>query len=211
MDVGIVPVKRLDRAKTRLEALLGAEGRRDLAAALLDDALALCAATPLRWVIVSDDDAVLERAEGAGHRGVRDGGDGLNEALAVARDAAVEMGATSVTIVPCDVPLARSDDVLDILDTGDTSDVVLVPARDGGTNGLYLRPPGALLPRFGPSSVSAHASAAEAAGLRCSLMPLERLALDVDTEDDVVALLADAGADETNAGRLLAHLTERSA
>ena len=212
MDVGIVPVKRLDRAKTRLEALLGAEGRVDLAGALLEDALALCAATPaLRWLVVSDDAAVLERAAGLGHAVVEDGGEGLNAALARACEAAAELGAVSVTIVPSDVPLARPADLQDVLDTGETSEVVLVPSGDGGTNGMYLRPPGALPPRFGPASVSAHATAAEAAGLRCSLLPLERLALDIDTERDVDALLAHPDALASHGGRVLQRLRARSA
>jgi len=212
MNVGIVPVKRLDRAKTRLEALLGAEGRADLARALFEDALALCqAATELRWLVVSDDPAVLERAAERGHATVRDAGDGLNPALVAACVAAEELGATSVTIVPCDVPLAQPDDLRDVLDTGGTSDVVLVPSRDAGTNGLYLRPPSVLPPAFGPASVSAHAAAAESAGLRCSLLPLERLALDIDVERDVDALLAHPDALASYGGRVLQRLRARSA
>ena len=212
MDVGIVPVKRLDRAKTRLEPLLGAEGRVDVARALFEDALALCDAAPsLRWLVVSDDASVLERAAEMGHATVEDAGEGLNAALAQACAAATALKAASVTILPSDVPLARPEDLQDVLDTGETSAVVLVPSRDGGTNGMYLRPPDALPPRFGTASVSAHASAAEAAGLRCTLLPLERLALDIDTEADVDALLAHPDALATNGGRVLQRLRARSA
>jgi 2-phospho-L-lactate/phosphoenolpyruvate guanylyltransferase len=211
MNVGIVPVKRLDRAKTRLEALLGAEGRVDLARALFEDALALADGTPLRWLFVSDDPDVLQRAADQGHETVRDRGEGLNEALVVAIAAAVELQAEGVVVVPSDVPLTRREDVLDIVDTGTTSDVVLVPARDGGTNGMYLGPPDALAPSFGEASVSVHAAAAEAAGLRCSLLPLERLALDIDSEKDVDALLAHPDALASHGGRVLQRLRARSA
>jgi 2-phospho-L-lactate guanylyltransferase len=212
MDVGIVPVKRLDRAKTRLEPLLGGEGRVALARALFEDALSLCAALPaLRWVIVSDDGSVRARAAEMGHEVVEDAGEGLNEALATACAAAVELGAASATIVPSDLPLARAEDLQDVLDTGDTSEVVLVPSRDGGTNGLFLRPPLVLAPRFGAGSVSAHAAAAEEAGLRCSLLPLDRLALDIDSEADVEALLAHPDALTSRGGRVLQSLVKRTA
>ena len=211
MNVGIVPVKALDRAKTRLEASLGAEGRRALAGALLDDALSLCAATPLRWLFVSDDPGVLELAAAQGHDTLRDAGEGLNEALAQALSVAHEMGASSVTVVPSDVPLAARDDVLDIIDTGETSQVVLVPAHDGGTNGLFLRPPGVLSPRFGAASLAAHAAAAEELGLRCTVLPLDRMGLDIDSDGDIDALLAADPSGRTHAGTVLSRFRTRTA
>lgn len=213
MDAGLLPVKRLDRAKARLAAHFGDAERRAVAAALLDDALTLCAAVAfLRWWVVSDDDAVLRRAADRALGAVRDDGSGLNAALAVATEAAARAGAESVTIVPADVPLARADDVLDVVDTGATSDVVVVPARSGGgTNALYLAPPRVMAPEFGPASLHAHVSSADRLGVRCSVLPSARLGLDVDTIDDVDAFLAHPGAGDTHAGRVLARLRSPTA
>ena len=210
MDAGILPVKSLADAKTRLRATYGEDGRAEIARALLSDALALCAATDLlKWWVVSDDPGVLTTAEEAELATIRDPGPDLNAALRAAIDAATSAGADSVTIVPTDVPLAWRGDIEDVLDTGATSDVVLVPSGDGGTNCLYLGPPNALEPRFGSGSLAAHLAAAERAGLRCALLNLPRLQLDIDTADDATALLERPRHDETNTGRVLARLATR--
>ena len=111
--------------------------------------------------------------------------------------------ADSVTIVPVDAPLASVDELLDLADTGELSDIVVVPAeRDAGTNGLYLSPPDVMAPRFGESSLSAYVSAAEAAGLRCSLLPLKGLGIDIDTAEDVDRILEESD-DTTRTVKLL--------
>jgi 2-phospho-L-lactate guanylyltransferase len=118
-------------------------------------------------------------------------GTGLNDAIAEAAQVVAGAGASSMTIVPVDVPLAWAGDLRDLLDTGATSDTVVVPAaRGGGTNAVYLAPPDLISPRFGPSSLQAYLSAAESGGHRCSILSLPRLALDIDTVADVDTYLA---------------------
>ncbi|MGH2828326.1 MAG: 2-phospho-L-lactate guanylyltransferase [Actinomycetota bacterium] len=192
MDSGLLPVKRLDRAKGRLAVEFDAAARAAIARALFEDALDLCAATSwLRWWVVSDDPEVLATAAARGLDTVEDQGSGLNDALALGVKVLLDETADSVTIVPSDVPLAYEEDLRDILDTGSTSDVVVVPSDgDGGTNGLYLSPPDLLAPRFGAASLNAHYAAAASLRLRCSILSLPRLALDIDTVADVDAFLA---------------------
>ncbi|MDQ4095244.1 MAG: 2-phospho-L-lactate guanylyltransferase [Actinomycetota bacterium] len=196
MDAGLLPVKRLHDAKQRLADVLGDEGRLALSRALFADALDRCEATTfLRWSVITDDPEVRAAARDRGLHVVDDPGAGLNQALARGIASALRAGAESVTILPVDVPLATAEDVRDLVDTGATSDVVLATARSGGgTNALYLSPPDALEPRFGEGSLRAHAADAEAAKLRCSILNLPRLALDIDTMEDVEALLAEDSA-----------------
>ncbi|MDQ4145460.1 MAG: 2-phospho-L-lactate guanylyltransferase [Actinomycetota bacterium] len=197
MDAGLLPVKRLRDAKQRLAADLKDDERLQLSRALLDDALDRCEKTPfLRWWVITDDPEVEEAARRRGVGLVADPGLGLNEALAAGIAAAVASDADSVTILPVDVPLATAEDVQDLVDTGTTSDVVLATARvDGGTNGLYLEPPNALRPRFGPASLRVHIADAEKAKLRCSILHLPRLALDVDTMEDAELLIEEEAAE----------------
>src|SRR3990170_4932109 len=104
MDAGLLPVKRLDRAKGRLSGWLDPAERTALARALFDDALDLCSSAPwLRWWVVSD---------------VEDEGTGLNDALKLAISAIVRKGAETVTVIPSDVPLAYQEDIRDLVDTG---------------------------------------------------------------------------------------------
>ena len=191
VDAGLLPVKNLRSAKTRLASALSPAERLELAHALLDDALDLCGSVDfLRWWVVTDDPEVNERARRAGLDVVTDDGTGLNDAVATAI-AEISGHAESVTIVPVDVPLAWKGDIQDLLDTGATSDIVVVPsASDGGTNALYLSPPGLIEPRFGVASLRHHILAAESKGLRCSILSLPRLELDLDTVDDIDDLLA---------------------
>lgn len=192
MDSGILPVKALDRAKQRLAPHFDPDERRRIAEALLEDALALCASADfLEWQVVSDSGDVLERARAAGLSTLVDPGEGLNTALGLAIDAAVHAGAGSVTVIPCDAPLAFRGDLVDLVDTGTTSEMVLVPSeKDGGTNGMYLSPPDLLRPTFGEGSLRRHLDLAERAAYRCALLSLPRLALDIDTIEDVRDYLA---------------------
>jgi 2-phospho-L-lactate/phosphoenolpyruvate guanylyltransferase len=192
MDAGVLPVKPLVEAKTRLGPDFDAAARTAIARALLEDALALCAsASFLTWWVISRDAEVLDLARDRGLRIIEESGSGLNDAVSQAVAVVAGAGATSMTVIPADVPLAWAGDLHDLLDTGATSEAVVVPAaRGGGTNALYLDPPGVLAPRFGPASLQAYLAAAGSAGLRCSILSLPRLALDIDTVADVDAYLA---------------------
>lgn len=196
MDAGILPVKAPARAKARLAPDFDEAQRLEIARALLEDALALCVSVDfLEWWVVSDDPEVTALAEGAGLRSVLDRATDLNGAIAAGVSGALAAGAESVTVIPGDVPLAYRGDLEDLLDTGATSDVVLVPSGDdGGTNALFLSPPGLIEPAFGPGSLQRHIALAEREGYRCTILALPRLALDIDTPSDVDAFLAKAGA-----------------
>ena len=188
----LLPVKSPSRAKSRLAEKLGAEATIRVAEALFEDSLALVASTPaLDWWVISDDDGVLGRAEESGVRTFRDKGQGLNQAVSAALPDVLDSGAPSILVIPSDVPLAWKGDLEDVLDTGETSDVVVVPSgADGGTNALFLSPPDILEPRFGAASLQAHIAAAEGAKIRCSVLALPRLALDLDTIEDARELAA---------------------
>ncbi len=188
MDAGILPVKRLADAKQRLGEHFSDEARIQIARALLEDALKLCRSSSgfLTWWVVSDDPTVLDRGAAYGCFGIKDESETLNGAIAYATRKIEAEGATSVTIIPCDTPLAYEGDLRDLVDTGEQSDMVLVPSeRDGGTNAIYMRPPTLMDPHFGPQSLNAHMSLAGRMGMRCSMLVLPRLGLDIDTIEDV--------------------------
>jgi 2-phospho-L-lactate/phosphoenolpyruvate guanylyltransferase len=207
MDAGLLPVKRLDRAKKRLAGPLSEPQRLEVVEALLEDAFELCAsATFLTWWVVSDDPRVLEQAEARGFSALPDPGGGLNAALEAGIRAAMAAGAGSVTVIPTDVPLAWAGDLQDIVDTGATSDVVVVPSRDGGTNALYLSPGDVMKPCFGELSFKAHLAEAERLQKRCSILALPRVELDIDTVEDIDAYLARPKAAETRSSVVLARL-----
>lgn len=195
MQAGLLPIKSLSAAKTRLAGWLDPPGRRILAQALCEDALDLVAADrEFHWWVVTDDAAVKRMARGRGLSTMVDGGGGLNSALAHASEKVRRLGYHSVFILPSDLPLATTTDLMKVNRVGKSSDVVLVVAEgSGGTNGLLTAPPGVLPPLFGPGSLRAHADAATRLGLSCAVLAHPRLGLDLDTIEDVEQLLERMG------------------
>ncbi len=196
----IIPVGTLDGAKTRLAEALDAEERHDL----VEDLLARTVVTALAVdrlddvLVVSPDREVLRRAADLGARTLRQRSSGLNRGLAEARADVVAGGATSILVLPIDLPFVSVEAVTGVLEALEAagkrapapgtaaSAVVLVTDRHGtGTNALALRPPEVIDFAFGPGSRVAHRAAAAAAGARYEEVD-GALAVDLDTADDLV-------------------------
>jgi 2-phospho-L-lactate/phosphoenolpyruvate guanylyltransferase len=188
----IIPVKRFGAAKQRLAAALGAGGRVALAEAMLGDALAaLARCQGVERVIMVTGDPAAER--GAREHGAevvadpRDAGHSRAAKAGVAR--ALELGATVAALVPGDCPLLDPVEIDAALARISTDRVAIVPDRHGtGTNALLLAPPDAIDPAFGEGSRARHERLAREAGRPVAIEPLDSLALDVDTPDDLAAL-----------------------
>ena len=112
---------------------------------------------------------------------------GYNRAVEYAQAALAD--AEALLVVPADVPLLTPDAVdLVVATAPDGPAIVVAPAHNGGTNGLFLRPPGVIRPQFGPSSARAHAQAAAAAGeagVPYRLAQIDVWAYDLDTPADL--------------------------
>jgi len=92
--------------------------------------------------------------------------------------------------LPADIPFLTVQDVGAIL-TGTTQEpkVTLCPSKEGtGTNALLRTPPDVIPARFGPNSFSLHLLEAQAKKILCEVYPLPRVALDIDTPEDLLAL-----------------------
>lgn len=196
----LVPVRAPADAKRRLASLLAPGERAALARAMLEDVLECLARSPSveGIAVVSDDaDAAARAAADFGALVLPDAPEGglnasLEAAFAWARASDAER---SLLVLPADVPGAVPDDVAAL--AAEDADIVLAPARDGGTNGLLLRP-GAKIPfAFGPGSCARHADAARAAGYSLALVERSGLALDLDRPEDVARYLARAGTSRT--------------
>jgi 2-phospho-L-lactate/phosphoenolpyruvate guanylyltransferase len=186
---GILPVKRLDWAKSRLNGALGPEQRRALAAGLMQNALlALLNSNALdRVLVVSADPEALALALEHGAEALAEtSGGGLNQALTDARSASMGWGATSLLVLASDLPLVTPSDVRTFVREMDTPGVALAPdRRRQGTNALLLRPAGAIEFAFGANSFDRHLLLAREAGLNARVSELPRLAFDVDLPEDL--------------------------
>ena len=193
MRYALVPVKDLTQAKVRLSSLLSPAERYALAMAMLDDVLAALrqASTLERIALVTTDPRALALAAQWGFEVVDEGaGRGETGAVELATKVCQERGASSLAVIPGDIPLLTAADVDGLMQHGAQYDMVIAPSWDSrGTNAILLRPPDALQLRFGSWSFFPHVKQAKRRGLSYKVVRLPRVALDVDTPADLARLI----------------------
>jgi len=178
----LVPVKPLAQAKTRLASALSPADRASLTQEMLDLVLAAVQAAKVGPVtVVSAHPLSLN-----GVPRFDDGGLPWNEALAQAMREVVRE--PCVAVVAADLPLLRSAEVQALVASVPSRGVAIARAKDGGTNALAMRPPGAIATLLGaPQSCRLHEEAARRTGLEAVVVDLPGLAFDVDTPEDLAA------------------------
>ena len=187
----VVPVKDLAGTKSRLAPVLNPSARAGLTLYMMGRVVrALREAGVSDICVVSPDPIVLNEALGRGAVPLLQRSRGLNPALEEGRARALEADASTLLVLPADLPLLEADDVRAVLEAaGEGPSVVLSP--DGarlGTNALVSRPPEALPFVFGPASFEAHLQAARARDLDLRICERSRLAFDLDTAGDLARL-----------------------
>jgi 2-phospho-L-lactate guanylyltransferase len=187
MIAAVIPVKRLESAKSRLAAVLSDGERQALVLDMLDrtiDAVRGCAAVE-RIALCTPERALAERS---GAEWVPDAGD-LNASLRAAARWATSAGTSALLILPADLPLVTSADIAALLAAGNGRDGVAIAAcTDGGTGALLLKPPDAIEPSFGPDSYARHIGLARMRHIPVRTVSAEGLTRDLDTEADLAAL-----------------------
>lgn len=185
----LVPVKRFDRAKSRLADVLPAEARAALAAAMLGDVLELLAEIEgiAGTLVVTADPAAAGLAAGHGAEILADRHEsGINEAVVQGLRSLTRLGAGGALVIPGDVPFATSGEIAAVLHGLAGQGAVLVPAtRDGGTNAVAIAPAHRLAPCFGPGSFVRHLATAASAGLTPAVLRLAGIGHDIDVPGDL--------------------------
>lgn len=180
----LVPLKRPDRAKTRL-AQSGVTDHQRLAVAFAWDTIAAAAASPLVhsvWVVTDAADLVPP-----GARHLADEGDGdLNRALARAADAINHTHPSLGVVALCaDLPALATRDLTEAL-SGLENRCFVADSEGTGTTLLAVPPGVSLAPAFGGGSARRH----ELSGALPLTPALPTLRLDVDTADDLERAIA---------------------
>jgi 2-phospho-L-lactate guanylyltransferase len=176
----LIPVKDFRQAKARLAGVVPAEDRIRLARWTAD--LVVAAAAPLPVFVACDDPDVAAWAESAGATVLWRPSVGLNAAvldgIAALADAGIEHAIVAHSDLPVPAPLAT------VVMTGG---VVLVPdGRSDGTNVLAVPTRCGFQPAYGSQSFRRHLAHALGLGLPVRVHRDSRLALDLDTPDDLV-------------------------
>ena len=197
----VLPMRTMSGGKARLGEALDAEEREELVLGMLLHTLKVLGEWPVcgRIHVVSPDPVLNEATSQAGievsvHR---QDDEGLNAGIRLGVSAARVEEATSLLVLPGDLPhlsVEALDELLTAADAGVVAAgggplVAIVPSdAGGGTNALLLRPPDAIGPSFGPGSFEAHLRAAEAAGAAVQVVSDPVLGFDLDTPDDLERL-----------------------
>ncbi len=187
----IVPVKPLVRSKSRLNEVLTNRQREALSSHFLRRTVATLNDIPeiSRVLVVSRDPQALAIARSVGAKTLQETGlPELNDSLQRATQVVLAWNASSIIVLPIDLPMLTADDVIDVLQLGRQypSVIAIAPDERGtGTNALYLKPPGLLRYHYGVNSFLKHRSAAEQKGLPVEVIHNLNLSLDVDTPDDL--------------------------
>jgi 2-phospho-L-lactate guanylyltransferase len=203
MRVLAVPVKSLERAKSRLAPILTAGERAVLSLVMFEDVLDACLAQRdwTTWVI-SRDEAVLEIGARGGARAIAERGTSLLEAIRQA-EAEAPAPTSELGVVLADLPLITAHALSRALAADRKAHVVAAPAAsDGGTNLLLRRPPNIIAARFGRSSFAKHRWAARRARVPFEEIQIPELAFDLDRPEDLARVLAEGGGHRTRAACL---------
>ncbi len=197
----VLPMRSVSGGKARLGEALDAEEREELVLGMLLHTLAVLG----RWQacrrihLVSPDPVldVATRQAGVEVSVHRQEGEGLNAGIGLGISAARIGSATSVLVLPGDLPHLSVESLEELVLAADAGlaaaaggPLVAIAPSDArnGTNALLLRPPQVITPAFGDGSFEAHLRAADVAGAAVQVVSDSALGFDLDTPDDLERL-----------------------
>ncbi len=186
----LVPIKRLENAKSRLAPFLDRSERISLMRAMFRDVLATLSRVETLGgiLVVTSDEEAAATAALAGAVTIPDPVEnGVNGAVQRGIDWLHANHKAGVMVVPGDVPFITVPEIESVLHATKSSPIVIVPAsRDGGTNILAVAPPVLFPPAYGSMSFARHVVAARAAGVEPEILELEGAGPDIDLAVDLI-------------------------
>ena len=209
----IVPVKKFENSKTRLSSMLTLDERIILSSLMLSSTLEVLACASLtEMVVVSSDRRVQGIASEHGARFLYEEKEkGVNSAVAIADSYCVKQGGDATIVVPEDLPLLDTTDIMMVCDlvANEGRCIVICPSsRYDGTNLLFRKPPDAMRTHYDNNSYITHIDIAKKLGIPVKIFFSKRLMYDIDTPEDVKQLAGGCSRSKTieflkqKAGRL---------
>ncbi|MEM2237849.1 MAG: 2-phospho-L-lactate guanylyltransferase [Candidatus Caldarchaeum sp.] len=183
--LAILPVKNLQRAKTRLSTVLSKSERKMLVLNLFLRTGRLCQRAGFKVLSLTPDDTVAEISLRMGWLVFREDFNNLNKALA---NVFKSFSNVPLLIVLPDLPLLSLDALETVHMLGRRYGCVICPdLRLKGTNMLYLDGAGFFKPMFGSGSFQRHLNQLRKRSAVKVFVKLET-ALDLDSPEDLLLL-----------------------
>ena len=184
----LVLVKNFGQAKTRLRPVLDVAECAVLAESMARDVLdALQGSRRVEIVKLLGTGANVERL-GAEYdcQMLEDAAvDNLNASLGQAARAVEHAGATTLLVLPLDLPLLAGQDIDALLDAHAGGLTICPAEQNDGTNALVVTPPTAIPFRYGLLSARKHLEEGRAGGLECRVFRSAAFSRDIDTPEDL--------------------------
>lgn len=179
----IIPFKGLDAAKSRLSFFLSKDERRKLSFAMLLDVIAAAKESEVfkEIHVVTPDLSLAIPLEGVTlifeHPPCE-----LNKAIQLGVEFCIKRNAEAILILPADLPFIKPRDIRNIVEMGkqDREVVVISQSESGGTNALFMKPPGIIPPKYGKDSFRKHVSTSKAKGIPVKIYASPTIKIDVD-------------------------------
>jgi len=189
----IIPIKPLRRGKSRLATVLSEEERKRLNQNLLIKTITCL--KEIREIdqilVVSYDPNALSLSRDFGVRTIQEGHHtNINSALRKGTMAALAFKASSILILPADLPNIDYQAVMGlILKMDKPPEIIITPDRKlNGTNALLMQPVGILDYDFGQWSFRKHIEQAERKKIHVEIYNNDKLAFDLDEPEDWLSL-----------------------
>jgi 2-phospho-L-lactate guanylyltransferase len=186
----IIPVKPLNRAKSRLAEVLSPEQRSRFAEMLFRRILTVVRDVPqvTGTLVISRDTKALAIARELGAKTLQESNPSdLNPALERATEVVRVWGGDAVLVLPADLPFVTKDDIGRIAEMGMFgTKVILATDRDSdGTNAFLVRPAGLISYTYGKGSFERHVLAAKLADAEVKVYASPTIELDIDMPEDL--------------------------
>jgi 2-phospho-L-lactate guanylyltransferase len=180
-------------AKSRLSPILSIDERKQFCLEMLKDVLTAVKVAKYiqQTVVTSNDKTALQIAKDFNALSFKENKLGLNQAVSEVINWCIRKGALSTLILLADIPSVTPLDLNRIFTHKENPGIVISPSESGeGTNALLLVPPNVLPTFYGPHSFQKHTEEALTRGINIHILRSSRVALDIDTIEDLVAFLA---------------------
>ena len=184
----VIPMKAPAKAKTRLAGFLSDEKRHQLAIDLFRETLKFFnrhfSQHPI--LVVTESSFIAGIAKGYGASVLIEEQTGLRHAAECAAKWSIKHDFQSQLLIPADIAQLDVQEITELLSVSRANQsVVISPATDDGTNALITTPPNVIPFLYGTNSSLAHQRVALMKAIECTVVNLPKLALDIDTPDDI--------------------------
>jgi len=188
----LIPMKNPEYSKQRLAAVLAPKEREALALNLFNNTLRFLKRhfPQVPVIVVTPSQTIANIAQRFAAKVVLEpNAAGLNCAVSRGTKMSISWGYSAQLLIPADIVELDVTEFKQLINSPRAAcSVTVCPSRDGGTNALLSSPPDVIEFQFGKCSSALHLNSAKERQVQWRELKLEKIALDLDTAEDLVQL-----------------------